>query len=261
MNLIDPFEFRDMFAHVRSVAIVGNAPCVLNHRHGALIDSHDLVVRFNRARTGGLEEAIGSRTDVLFVNAANSRTKAEPPDQLSRPRCLVCLCSPQGTRTAEVAPFRAWVGDCPILMSFGPDLIGLPPMQRSMPLTSGTYALFILLRLFALERLFVSGFTMFGAVAGGTGKYWDEAAPAAAAAHDLDQEASLFAFMLKSFPGKLTVTEEVSALARRAGVELQGLSNGAQAWAPRAFYRRVADGLAWRFLSAGMYLRRIAGSE
>jgi hypothetical protein len=188
MNLIDPFQFRALFQGARSVAVVGNAPCILNYQNGADIDSHDLVVRFNRARTAGMEQTIGSRTDILFVNASNSLAKAPPPDQLCKPRCLVCFVSPQGLKAIDVAPFREWAGNCPVLMSYGPDLIGLPGLPRSKPLTSGTYALFTLLRLFDIERLFVTGFTMFGAVAGGGGKYWNEPVPAAATAHDLDQE-------------------------------------------------------------------------
>src|SRR5205823_10909877 len=91
MHLIDPFQFRDLLRPAHSVAVVGNAPCILGYRHGAAIDGYELVVRFNRARTAGLEEAVGRRTDVLFVNAANSLAKAPPPEDLCGPRCVACF--------------------------------------------------------------------------------------------------------------------------------------------------------------------------
>lgn len=259
MNLIDPFQFHDLFRHVRSVAVVGNAPCILEYSNGAAIDSHDLVVRFNRARTAGMEEAIGRRTDVLFVNASNSLQKAPPPEQLCKPKCLVCFVSPQGVPKLDPAPFREWVGDCPILMTFGPDLIGLPGLPRLKPLTSGTYALFVLLRLFEVQKLFVTGFTMFGAVPGGAGKFWGEALPTAAQAHDLDQEARLFTSILGSFAGELVVTDEVRALAEQNGVQLgRGPFEQNGRDRRRTLRQRLADGLAWRFLKIGMRLRRFA---
>ncbi len=263
MRLIDPFEFRDLFRSTRSLAIVGNAPCILDWENGAAIDACDLVVRFNRARTAGHETRIGSRTDVLFVNASNSLSKAPPPTELCRPRCLVCFSSPQGARDLDPAPFREWAGDdVPLLWSFGPDLIGLPAASRTKPLTSGTYALFTLQRLFDLQRLFVTGFTMFGAVPGGAGKYWNEAVPAAAVAHDLDEEAKLFINLLASFKGKLIVTSEIQELAGKQGVTLAdaGAANGKPVAKRGGLRQRIADGLAWRFLKAGMALRRIAQS-
>lgn len=259
MNLIDPFQFRELFRDARSLAIVGNAPCILDWKNGATIDGADLIVRFNRARTAGMEDAIGSRTDVLFVNASNSLAKAPPPDELSRPKCLVCFMSPQGSRTLDAAPFREWVGDMPILLSFGPDLLGIPGAARQRPLTSGTYALYTLLRMFDVERLFVTGFTMFGAVPGGAGKYWNEAVPHAAVVHDLDYEAQLFVALLAGFTGRLETTSEIAELAAKEGARLGG--EGARTSRPRRLHKRIAEGLAWRVLRSGMALRRVAESK
>ena len=260
MNLIDPYQFRDLCGGARSVAIVGNAPCILDWKNGARIDAADLVVRFNRARTAGMEEAIGSRTDVLFVNSANSLAKAPPPDKLTRPKCLVCFMSPNGAKTKDAASFREWVGDLPILISFGPDLVGLPAAPRQRPLTSGTYALYTLSRLLEIERLFVTGFTMFGAVPGGGGKYWEEAQPHAAVVHDLDHEARLFVALLAGYTGQLETTEEIVQLAAQNGVRLgAGASTGRGR--PRPLHKRIAEGLAWRVLRSGMALRRVADSK
>jgi hypothetical protein len=257
MNLIDPFQFRDLFPSVRSLAVIGNAPSILEWHNGEKIDSADLVVRFNRARTAGLEPKIGSRTDILFVNASNSLEKAPPPQELCQPRCLVCFVSPSGARMFDIAPFAKWAGEVPVLFSFGPDLIGLPAPVRQRPLTSGTYALYTLLRLFDIQRLFVTGFTMFGATEGGAGKYWNEPVPHAASAHDLDHETGLFVSTLAAHQGEMELTPEVAALAAENGFR------PALAASPRStrLAKRVAGALAWRFLGLGMSLRRVADSK
>jgi hypothetical protein len=251
-----------MFPSVRSIAVIGNAPSILESPNGRLIDSHDLVVRFNRARTAGLEEQIGSRTDVLFANLGNTLAKAPSPAETIKPKATVCFVSPQRRDLHEfdAEPFREWVGDGPLLFTFIPDLIGLDRWPRSRPFTSGTYALYLLLRLLPVERLFVTGFTMFGAVPGGAGKYWHEALPNAALAHDIDHEGKLFSRLLREFPGELTVTEEVRALARQNGVEL-GKMSGERRRAKRTLRVRAADALAWRLQAVGMNLRRLAESS
>jgi hypothetical protein len=152
------------------------------------------------------------------VNASNSLEKAPPPQELCNPRCLVCFVSPGGSRTLDVRPFAKWAGDVPVMFSFGPDLLGLSGPTRQRPLTSGTYALYMLLRMFDIQRLFVTGFTMFGATEGGAGKYWNEAMPYAAVAHDLDHEAGVFVSTLAAHQGQLEVTPEVAALAAPARI-------------------------------------------
>ncbi len=52
-----------------SVAVVGNSPCELGLAKGSLIDSHDIVIRFNMAGTfSDHAKDYGSKTDVLVVN-------------------------------------------------------------------------------------------------------------------------------------------------------------------------------------------------
>jgi hypothetical protein len=63
-------EFADFLRsqlHDRSVAIVGSSPRLLEAEHGGLIDSHDVVIRFNDARIAGLDRHAGRRTDIRFV--------------------------------------------------------------------------------------------------------------------------------------------------------------------------------------------------
>jgi hypothetical protein len=60
-------EFLRNELYNRSVAIVGSSPRLLESEHGDTIDSHDVVIRFNDARTAGLGRHAGCRTDIRFV--------------------------------------------------------------------------------------------------------------------------------------------------------------------------------------------------
>lgn len=51
----------------KSVAIVGNSPRLLEQENGPLIDSHDVVVRFNDANISGLSSHAGLKTTFRFV--------------------------------------------------------------------------------------------------------------------------------------------------------------------------------------------------
>jgi Glycosyltransferase family 29 (sialyltransferase) len=209
----DQFDFREMFAGVRSVAIVGNAATVLEFDNGELIDSHDMIVRFNRAQTTGLESKIGRRTDLLVANENNALALAPSPAETLKPRCVLSfvLREPE----FDIAPFRRWVGnDIPTLCALPPDVIGFEQTGRTRLLTQGSYALYFLLNSIRIERLFLTGFTMFGAGPGGARKYYEpkESRRAHGDYHDLDQEPRLFCEILASFRGELRVTEEVGGL-------------------------------------------------
>lgn len=59
---------------IKSVAVVGNSPSILNGRHGKLIDSADCVIRFNHVVTGGdLSAAVGTKTDVWVATPSHYR--------------------------------------------------------------------------------------------------------------------------------------------------------------------------------------------
>lgn len=51
----------------KTVAIVGNSQKILNEKHGAEIESHDIVIRFNKGFPQGGPDALGKRTDILFL--------------------------------------------------------------------------------------------------------------------------------------------------------------------------------------------------
>jgi Glycosyltransferase family 29 (sialyltransferase) len=250
----DIYDFRDAWAGVRSVAMVGNAATILQRQNGALIDSHDLVIRFNRAHVKGIEDKIGSRTDLLVANTANSLEKAPSPADTLEPRWVLCFVQPQ--TGANLEPFRAWVGDIPTVITLSPDILEFATTGRTRGLTLGTYTLYTLLKLFPLERLFVTGFTMYGAAGGDSHKYYD-AGSRAGSYHDLDEEARLFSAILASFQAELQVTPEVGDVLKRHGhaPRLQYTVDAEGADAPSLYYRLLGR-LAWRFLRMGFKLRR-----
>ena len=51
-----------------SCAIVGNSGKILNYEHGNLIDSHDVVIRFNGAKTNGYLKHSGGKTTIRIMN-------------------------------------------------------------------------------------------------------------------------------------------------------------------------------------------------
>ena len=218
LKRFDQFDFRDMFADVRSVAIVGNAATILEFDNGVLIDGHDMVVRFNRAQTAGIEDKIGRRTDLLVANEKNSLDIAPSPAETLKPRCVLSFTIREAG--FDITPFRRWVGDgIPTLCAPPPDIIGFDHAGRTRLLTQGSYALYFLLNTLPIERLFLTGFTMFGAGPGGSQKYYEPKTHKLALGtyHDLDQEPRLFCEMLASFKGALQVTDEVAGLLERLG--------------------------------------------
>mmetsp|Transcript_29029 Transcript_29029/g.52882 ORF Transcript_29029/g.52882 Transcript_29029/m.52882 type:complete len:300 (-) Transcript_29029:46-945(-) len=50
----------------QSCAVVSSSGALLDHLHGADIDSHDIVLRFNGAPTLGYEEHVGGKTEIRF---------------------------------------------------------------------------------------------------------------------------------------------------------------------------------------------------
>lgn len=254
MNLITPFQFREMFAAARSFAIVGNAPTILDYQNGPKIDSADVVVRFNRATTAGKEDAIGSRTDILVVNANNSLEMAPSPNDTVKPRCLVCYVAPQGVPNATPEAFTEWVGDLPILLSFGPDLIDLPAAHHTRPMTSGTYFLLTLLRMFDAQKLFITGFTMFGVKGGSSAKYYRDDRGGVGTFHDLDVESQVFAKLLTESDLELEMTPEVQQLAYPTGKPAAQLRSKTES----SLKKKFAAGISWRMQSVATRLRRYA---
>lgn len=251
-------DFLAMFAGTRSLAIVGNADTILDHPNGARIDAHDVVVRFNRAYVEGVEEQVGRRTDILVANRMYSLRKTPSPAETIRPRCVVCFLEPAAG--IDLAAFEAWTGELPTYVTFAPDLLNAAQVERTRPVTMGTNALYALVNLLAPERLFVTGFTFYGATGSGPGVYWQEKPKDRGVFHDLEAEARIFASVLERFPGSLEATPEVVELLRRYGSRGGGAAapakDGYTATATRleSLYTRAG----WSLIRAGLLLRQRA---
>jgi Glycosyltransferase family 29 (sialyltransferase) len=252
---IDLQTFQDMFLAARSMAVVGNAESVLQWQSGELIDGHDLVVRFNRAYTEGIEDRVGRRTDILVANRTYSLRKAPSPAEILKPRCVVCFLEPD--HEIDYASFNAWTGGLPTLITLAPDLAPVGQFRRTRPVTMGTNALYTFLRLFRIERLFLSGFTFYGAVAGSHGVYCGTPRKARGMWHDLEDEAAIFARVIGGHRGELKATPEVVDLLRRYGAGApQGADGGAVLGAEHLYAR-----LGWRLIRWGTRLRQRAEKD
>lgn len=52
-----------------SCAVVGNSGILLQREYGGLIDSHEVVIRLNNAKTERYEQNVGVKTNISFVNS------------------------------------------------------------------------------------------------------------------------------------------------------------------------------------------------
>jgi hypothetical protein len=259
MQRIGLYDFYRMFADARSFAVVGNAGTILDYDNGALIDSHDVVVRFNCAYVEGVTAKVGGRTDILCANIGRSLEICPSPSVTLRPRCVVNFAD-RSPRDGDCEPekFEEWVGELPALVTWAPDLIGVAQGTRTRQLTQGTYLLFTLLRLFRVERLFITGFTMYRPVAGRPMQYIHARDARAGMSHDLDEEARILTGMLSSFEGELRVTTEVEAFLRQADSVNAPRSGflGRQKTGETTWLERLRGRIAWKLISKGFAMRR-----
>ncbi|NWX87554.1 SIA4A sialyltransferase, partial [Nothoprocta ornata] len=72
----DPLQERGIFT-CRRCAVVGNSGNLRQSQYGHDIDSHDFVLRMNRAPTAGFESDVGSKTTHHFVYPESYRELAE----------------------------------------------------------------------------------------------------------------------------------------------------------------------------------------
>ncbi|XP_058088602.1 beta-1,6-galactosyltransferase GALT29A-like [Magnolia sinica] len=91
--LDEHYGFVDHGRFYASCAVIGNSGILLKSEYGDLIDSHEIVIRLNNARTDGFQQHVGSKTNISFVNSnilhLCSRRKG-------------CFCHPYGENIAIV---------------------------------------------------------------------------------------------------------------------------------------------------------------
>jgi hypothetical protein len=227
INSLSILDLQDLFKGCRSMAIVGSSSSVLEWENGEYIDSYDIVVRFNRSTVDGKEKSVGSRTDIIVANDANSLEKAPPPEETSQPKCVVTYANTKaiGNRTEKSRNrFFQWVKNTPLFLTGGPEILVCDIPKRKRGFTMGTYAMASLPYYLRVERLFVTGFTMFGEVNGGTGHYSKKSDRANSTWHDANLEGRVIGALLGNLECDVTVTSEVARLIENQGYSAKILS-------------------------------------
>lgn len=105
-------EVKD-FIKGKSVAIVGNARSIFDHKFGSEIDGHDVVIRFNKGFVTE-SETQGSRTDILILACKLTL------DEKSSYKATFSVNRSNNTRCGDLtisnmarARLRAWIGKQP----------------------------------------------------------------------------------------------------------------------------------------------------
>ena len=221
---------------------------------------HPRGLVFRRPQAASPRRAVVYFCSAVLTNKWNTLAKSPSPVETLTPRVVVCFTGPWGVAwRAKAAPFSEWVGDLPLVITLLPDLVGLPARGHVRSLTMGTYALYTFLRLFDIERLFLTGFTMFGAAPGGAGDYHEPHRHGLGIDHDLDAEAKIFADIVAEFGGQLSVTPEVEELLTRHGFTAER-GTVLRAGTPRAvsLLGRLVAELSWVLIRTGFQLRRLS---
>lgn len=88
---LPPHDLADLAGRGQACAVVGSSLRLRGAGHGAAIDKHDIIIRFNRAPTKGYEADVGSRTTLRLQNPERAGwTDPEPDTRPShRQLCLV----------------------------------------------------------------------------------------------------------------------------------------------------------------------------
>ncbi len=64
----DDLYFSEIYKN-KSCAVVGNGSVVLEHKDGAAIDAHDVIIRCNQTPLLKYEDSVGTRTDIRIMNS------------------------------------------------------------------------------------------------------------------------------------------------------------------------------------------------
>jgi len=72
------------FNSIGSVALIGSSGILLDNEYGGLIDSHNTIIRFNRAPTLEYEKNVGSKTTIRILNGPTFASTIHPPERFSQ---------------------------------------------------------------------------------------------------------------------------------------------------------------------------------
>lgn len=216
MKLIAPFDLVSRFPAGQSVVFVGNSGSLRAQKLGNWIDSFDIIVRFNEARTQGFEQDLGSRTDILVSNPYVEARKWPALDGLG---CKVVLAISSQTRRGDASDFERWAGDADVLHTYSPDLIG-PELSHTAGATTGVYGVHLLTRILDPSRRALTGFTFFTGALGDAPHYWSDETPPGVSKHDMDADCRLMTALINRHAGKTVVTADVANAIRARGQAL-----------------------------------------
>jgi hypothetical protein len=69
-------------ANMSSLILVGNGPSVMDHEFGGVVDSFDIVVRFNWYHIKGFEKQVGAKTNIWFTTVFDAVRMREKYDAI-----------------------------------------------------------------------------------------------------------------------------------------------------------------------------------
>jgi hypothetical protein len=212
--LTDPFGFFDAFPAGQSIAIVGNSGSLAQWQMGHEIDRADVVIRFNECRVRDWEPQVGARTDLLITNPYVEK-RAQTIGVEVHPKMVMVIFSHQ--RRGSRSELMKWLGTAPFMSTFAPRLHKVANVPPDLPISTGTYGIYLMSRLLLPARMLITGFSMFNARY--APYYWDAEVPSGVAKHDFPREALVFVRLLNSLSHRVEITPEVADIFATAQVK------------------------------------------
>eukprot|EP00899_Mesostigma_viride_P024036 jgi/Mesvir1/4817/Mv11106-RA.1 len=157
-GLFDPPAGTGRADPIPQCAAVASAARMKGSKLGRRIDSHDLVLRFNRAPTRGYEEDVGSKTHVRWTNQLFMGWREQPWEAVVTkwPRKRTDLSRALSRKAHILNPrFVRWATDPAAFQTGGRSSGGDKPWVPQTP-TSGYLA--VLMLMLHCERVFLYGF-------------------------------------------------------------------------------------------------------
>ena len=171
----------------RTCAVVGSSGTLLNERLGAVIDAHDVVLRFNNAPVGQFTPIVGSRTSVRVLNthaaaaiiqqcgtftltgacnvAANASCCPTEHVLLNSGRQSIVECYRRVCTNSNAPNLKSLLENHSLVHAF--ERASHPKLGRITSVMSGAYGMAAAVHL-CTERIDVYGFTSLAAAAAAT---------------------------------------------------------------------------------------------
>ena len=179
-----------------SCVLVGNGPSLMSGKHGARIDKHDEVVRFNECRVQGYEEHVGSRTTLWSTFGKGT----VPADADMRPQRVLYIHGETGGPSIPAAHIyrlpRYFFNDTQALVR-SVSTWQAEDKARLMP-SSGLLIARWLLEVVGLTQLTLAGLDHFSKTQSSQHHYWNPGPFGRPKEHDGDAEKALFMEWLKA---------------------------------------------------------------